>query len=129
MLMQKELQLTTSHYKIMLTISYLNKEHLYPLSEGVYRILIGDVADDIIIYKDCPTYGTLISFNSKKVSRYIMMLCRYGYIGKKYDEKSNELYLEITPKGELASSKYFKRYQGELKKKTPKGKPCIVKID
>ena len=127
--MPKELVLTTSHHKILLTISYLNKMHLYPLSEGVFRILCGDVSDDIIIYKDCPTYGTLISFNSKKVSRYIMMLCRYGYLGKKYDEKSNELYLEVTPKGDIASKKYFKRYQGSLKKKTPKGKPVIVKID
>ena len=127
--MQKELVLTTSHHKILLTISYLNKQQLYPLSEGVFRILQGDVQDDIIIYKDCPTYGTLISFNSKKVSRYIMMLCRYGYIGKKYDEKTNELYLEITHKGEMVSMKYFKRYQGSLKKKTPKGKPVVVKIE
>ena len=127
--MQKELALTTSHHKILLTISYLPKLSLYPLGEGVFRILQGDVADDIIIYKDCPTYGTLISFNSKKVSRYIMMLCRYGYIGKKYDEKTNELYLEITPKGEMASMRYFKKYQGSLKKKTPKGKPVIVKIE
>ena len=127
--MAKELVLTTSHHKILLTISYLNAQHYYPLPEGVYRILVGDVADDIIIFKDCPTYGTLISFGSKKVSRYIMMLCRYGYIGKKYDEQTNELYLEITPKGEMVSMKYFKRYQGSLKKKTPKGKPVIVKID
>ena len=127
--MQKELDLTTSHHKILLTISYLNGLKLYPLPEGVYRILIGDVSDEIIIYKDCPTYGMLISFNSKKVSRYIMMLCRYGYLGKKYDERTNELYLEVTPKGDIASKKYFKRYQGSLKKKTPKGKPVIVKID
>lgn len=127
--MQKELVLTTSHHKILLTISYLNNLHYYPLPEGVYRILIGDVADEIIVYKDCPTYGTLISFNSKKVSRYIMMLCRYNYLQKKFDPKTNELYLEITPKGELASSKYFHRYHGSLKKKKAKGKPVIVKID
>ena len=126
--MSKELTLTTSHHKILLTVSYLNQNKYYPLSEGVYRILAGDVADDIIIFKDCPTYGTLISFNSKKVARYIMMLCRYGYLGKKYDERTNELYLEITPKGEMVSTKYFRRYQGSLKKKTPKGKPVIVKI-
>ena len=127
--MPKELVLTTSHHKILLTISYLNKMHLYPLSEGVFRILCGDVSDDIIIYKDCPTYGTLISFNSKKVSRYIMMLYRYGYIRKKFDPNTNELYLEITDKGEVVSTKYFNRYKGNLKKKTPKGKPVIVKID
>ena len=127
--MQKELVLTTSHHKILLTVSYLNGLNYYPLSEGVFRILSGDIADDIIVFKDCPTYGTLISFNSKKVARYIMMLCRYGYLGKKYDEKTNELYLEITPKGEMVSAKYFRRYQGSLKKKTHKGKPVIVKID
>ncbi|MBE6134212.1 MAG: hypothetical protein E7178_06070 [Erysipelotrichaceae bacterium] len=127
--MQKELTLSTSHHKILLTISYLNKLSYYPLSEGVYRILIGDVSDDIIPFKDCPTYGTLISFNSKKVSRYIMMLHRYGYISKKYDPQTNELYLEVTQKGEVASNKYFAKFKGSLLKKTPKGKPVIVKID
>ena len=127
--MQKELILSTSHYKILLTISYLNKLSYYPLSEGIYRILVGDASSDIIPFKDCPTYGTLISFNSKKVSRYIMMLIRYGYISKKYDPQTNELYLMLTLKGENVSKKYFDKYKGNLEQKKQKGKPVIVKIN
>ena len=126
--MKKDLELTTSHQKILLTVSYLNKEQHYPLSEGIYLILIGDISEEILAFKDCPTYGTLISFNSKKVSRYVLMLCRYGYLTKKFDRNTNELYLAITPKGEMEVSKYFKKFKGSLKKKSPKSKPTIIKI-
>ena len=52
----------TSDIKILETVEYLNKKNLYPLPLGVYKILIGSVEPDFIIYSDSPTYSTLTSF-------------------------------------------------------------------
>ena len=78
----KELELSITHIKIMETISSLNKKHYYPLSDGVYKIVAGIIDDETTSFMDEPTFGTLISFNSKKVCRYLLALQRHKYIKK-----------------------------------------------
>ena len=126
--MARTLKLTPSHYKILLTVSYLNKLGYYPLPEGVFHILTGYINDETNQFIDCPTYKSLISFNSKKVSRYIMMLIRYGYLRRKYDPVTDDMYLQNTPLADSVLIKDKKRYSGSLKMKDQKEKITIVKI-
>ena len=65
---------TTSDIKILETVSLLNKQNLYPLPQGVFKILSASGEPEYIVYKDLPTYGTLLSYPSKHISRLVMML-------------------------------------------------------
>ena len=88
----------TTEIKILDTVKLLNDNGEYPLPLGVYNILLGSPAPEFEKYQDLPTFKTLTSYTSKHISRLIMMLLRNGYLHKIYDEKTNDLYLEITEK-------------------------------
>ena len=120
--------LDTSDIKILVTVSELNKENYYPLNEGVYKILTGSEDPDIFEFRGLPTYKTLLSFSSKKVSRLILMLLRYNYLERIYDKVTNALYLKITVKGQLEIENYKKKHKYKFIKKENKKAPVIVKI-
>ena len=92
-------ELIITHYKILDTINELNKRHMYPLSDGVYKIVAGIVDEETMDLIDLMTFGTLLSFGSKKVCRYLLALQKAGHISKRFDDKTNNLYFEITAKG------------------------------
>lgn len=119
-------KLTTSHYKVLQTVSLLNEMGYYPLKEGVNKILKGEDDEEIENFKDFPTYKTLISFPSKKIARYVLMLYRYHYLDKVYDPITNELYLKITPLGETSLIKYKKQHKAKYVQKKTQTKPTIV---
>ena len=126
--MKKDYLPTTSDIKILETVQYLNKQDLYPLSQGVYKILSASGEPEYVIYRDIPTYGTLLSYASKHISRLVMMLLRYGYLERIYDEKSDDLYLKLSVKGEMFLLDYHKKHKYSFKKKSGEKKPLIVKI-
>lgn len=119
---------TTTEIKILDTIKLLNDSSEYPLPLGVYNILVGSPAPEFEKYQELPTFKTLTSYTSKHISRLIMMLLRNEYLRKIYDEKTNELYLEITEKGDLFLFDYHKKHKYRFVKKIPSKKPLIVKI-
>ena len=126
---RNEYILETSDYKILETVSLLNKNDLYPLSEGVYKILAGVDDDETKLYKNIATYKTLISYNSKKVARLIMMLLRYHYLERVYDPASDKLYLKVAPKGEMELVKYHKKHKYKFATKEVNNEPTIVKLN
>ena len=121
-------KLCTNDLKIIETISLLNEKDIYPLPEGVYKILKGDESEEIDPYRNLSTYKTLVSYNSKKVSRLIVMLIRYKYLERIYDEATNELYLKVAPKGEAELIKYRKKHKYKFTKKQVKSKPLFATI-
>ena len=121
--------LETTDYKILDTVSLLNERHYYPLPEGVYKILTGSIDDDVVIFNDLPTYKTLISYSSKKVSRFIVMLLRYKFLERIYDRASDKLYLKVAPKGIMELEKYHKKHKYSFIKKKVNKTPTIIKID
>ncbi len=121
--------LETSDYKILETVSLLNKDNYYPLPEGVYRILVGDEDEDIAIFSYLPTYKTLISFNQKKISRLIVMLLRYRYLERVYDPETDKMYLRIAPLGETELLKYRKKHKYKFTKKKVNKIPCIIRLN
>lgn len=125
---QKGLTLSTTHYKILQTVEYLNAQEYYPLAHGVRKILMGEEDEETLLFKECPTYGTLISYPSKKISRYVMMLQRYHYLDKKYDPVTDKLYLKISDLGTSALLKYSKKHKNSYKKKKYSKEVTIVKI-
>ena len=125
----KKLELTITHQKILDTVRYLNDKHLYPSQEGVFKILTAVEDEEMKKYLDVPTFGTLISFSSKKICRFILPLLRYGYLAKIFDKETDDLYLAITLKGREASDLFHKRYKKPYPKKPKSDKPTIVKIE
>ena len=119
---------STSDIKILETVALLNKDNLYPLPLGVYKILVGSGEKEFLKYSNLPTYSTLTSFSSKHISRLIMMLLRNGYLARIYDEKSDELYLKITEKGDVFLFDYHKKHKYKFVKKIDNKKPLIVEI-
>ena len=121
--------LETCDLKILETVSLLNKDNYYPLSEGVYLILTGDDDEDIQKFSYLPTFKTLISFTQKKISRLIVMLLRYRYLERIYDEDNDKLYLKIAPLGETELIKYRKKHKYNFTTKKVKKSPVIVKLE
>lgn len=119
---------STSDIKVLKTVQLLNEMDLYPLPQGVYKILSGSGEDEYFEYRNLPTYATLLSYSSKHVSRLIMMLVRNHYLEKVYDEKTNELYLKLSIKGDLFLTDYTKKHKYSFIKKSSNKKPLIVKI-
>ena len=123
----KELEITITHIKILETISSLNKKNMYPLSDGVYKIVAGIIDEETISLMDLPTFGTLISFGSKKVCRYLLALKRYGYIKKIYSKTKDNLYYATTNLGEDTLIKYHKKHKRPFVKKKRTIKETILK--
>lgn len=124
----KELKLTITHQKILDTIRLLNVKQFFPNQEGVYKILSGIKDEETEQFLDLTTFGTLISYSSKKICRFILPLFRYGYIEKKFDRNTNDLYLAITFKGKEASELFHKKYKKPYPKANKILKKTIVKI-
>lgn len=122
----KELEICITHIKLLETISSLNKKNMYPLSDGIYKIVAGIIDDETVDLRDEPAFGTLISFNSKKVCRYLLALKRYGYIKKIYNKKNDNLYYVTTQLGEDTLIKYHKKHKKPFAKKTRKFKETIL---
>ena len=125
----KNLSLTITHYKLLDTVKLLNVEHLYPTALGVFKIVHGDIDKDTVNLVDSLTFGTLISYGSKKISRFLLALLRHGYLIKIYDRSSDELYLSITLKGKEELEQYHKKHKKGYIKKTKKFKSQIAKIE
>lgn len=124
----KQLELTITHIKILDTISLLNKRNMYPLSDGVYKIVSGILDDETEELKDLETFGTLISFNSKKVCRYLLALYRYGYIKKVYNKKKDKLVYATTDLGEMTLFEFHKKHKRPYIKKRRNFKETILKM-
>ena len=124
----KQLKLVITHYKLLDTIYFLNQRGEYPLAEGVYKIVAGIIDEEMVNYQDVPTFSTLISFGSKKICRYLLALQRHGYIKKRFDRSTNNLYFETTDLGISSILKYHKKHKRPYIKKTRSYKPTIVKM-
>lgn len=121
-------KLTITHFKILDTVSSLNERHLYPNNEGIYKIVSGQDDEEARMYADLSTYGTLTSYNSKKISRLCIMLLRYKYLAYAFDRESNKLYFQITEKGKIALFDFHKRHKKAYVRPIKANKPTIVEI-
>lgn len=125
----RQLHLNQTYYKVLLTIKLLNDLQYYPLNEGIYKILNGKIDDDTRPFSAFPTFGTLSSFTSKKVSHLTLMLFRYGYIGKIFDPNSNKLFFRISFSGEQFVEEFGQRHKLRFVNKRTEYVKTIVKIE
>ena len=125
----KEIKLNQTYFKVLIAIKELNDLHYYPLNEGIYKILVGLVDEDTKDFIHLRSFATLISFSSKKICRFTMMLYRYGYINRVFDPKTKELYFALTEKGENATNIFLKKHKKPFAKRKKNNKPTFVQID
>lgn len=124
-----ELKLNVTYFKVLETVYLLNLQGFYPLNEGIYKILTGQKDDETLKFANLNTYSTLISYTSKKICGLTLMLYRYGYLEKKYDKKTNDLYFKISNLGIDALQKYLKSRPKVFVKKEISNKQTIIKIE
>ena len=121
-------KLTRSDIKILETVASLNENDFYPLPDGVYKILKGVVDKETVPFMDYPTFSTLISCKSKRISMSIMLLVRYKYLEKVYSKEHNELFLKLSDFGKAFLMNYHKKHKCHYKKKEKQIKTTIVHI-
>lgn len=121
-------KLNVTYYKILETVSLLNKDGFYPLNEGIYKIVTGKKDDETLEFSHLSTYSTLISYPSKKICNLTLMLFRNKYLEKVYDKNTDELYFKITKLGQDTLEKYLKRKRNNYSKKVVNHKKTIVKL-
>ena len=124
----KQFELNQTYCKVLLTISELNNRSYYPLNEGIYKILVGILDDEVLPFSDLDSFGTLTSYSSKKICHLTLMLFRRGLIGKVFDPESKKLYFRTTEKGEETLKKYFTKHKKGFAKRKQKSVPTIIKI-
>ena len=124
----KELKLTITHYKLLDTIKWLKDKKLYATAMGIFKIVHGNLDEDTVNITDCPTFGTLISYGSKKISRYLLALYRYKFIAKIYDRKTDEMYFVLNIKGLDSLEVFHKKHPLSYKKVERKFKRQIVEL-
>ena len=125
----KELKLSITHYKVIHTVYSLNLLSLYPNQEGVHKILSGNDKNEIQEIRNIPTFGTLISYSSKKICHYVLSLIRYGFLKNVLDPKSEDLYLEVSQKGKDYLKVFLDNKKSPYHRTIKVIKPSIVKIE
>ena len=124
----KQFELNQTYCKVLVTISELNKLSYYPLNEGIYKILVGIIDDEVAPFTNLISFATLTSYSSKKICHLTLMLFKHGYISKIYDPNSKKLYFRISEKGQEALNVYFKKHQKGFARRKLKNSPTIIKI-
>lgn len=125
----KEFIPNITEYRILETIFLLNKDNYFPNNEGLYKILSGVEDTETSIFTSLSTYGTLVSYSSKKISRHVMMLRRYHYLTRKFDASTNKYYLAITNIGVTSLEEFKKKRKIPQRTKAVSSKNNIVKIE
>ncbi len=124
--MKKKLKIT--HFKILSLIFDLSKKNLKANQEGLYKILHGDIDEETYPLKELETFATLTSYSSKKICHHLTFLYRYGYIGKSYDMKLDEMFYILTEEGLSEYQLFNKRHKNKFKKHTKIKKRSIIPI-
>ena len=125
----KELKLAITHYKILHTVLSLNQLSLFPNQEGVHKVLTGNDRNEYEDIRNIPTFGTLISYSSKKICHYILSLIRHAFLKNVYDEGTQEFYLQITKKGEDVLNLFLAKRNTSYRKTTKPIKLSIIRLE
>ena len=124
----KEFVINQTYYKVLLTVSELNKKSLYPLNEGIYKILTGVIDEETSGLMDLSTFATLSSYTSKRICHLTLMLFRHNLIGKIFDPVSKKLYFRTTDSGENALLDFAKNHRCSFARRRQKSAMTIAKI-
>ncbi len=120
--------ITITQYKIVFTISELNKDKLYPSLKGLRNILIGADDTETRKYKYLDTYACLLSIQKRTLAAQVTNLVRAGVLSYKYDSNTDDMYLMVTTKGKEIIYDYLKHHKVRLVSKDKVVKNEIVKI-
>jgi len=121
-------KLIITHYKLLLAVKELNDCGFYPNSEGIYKMLTGVYDIDTQNFTANQTYGLLISYSQKRITRMLDMLVKRDFLRELYDPKTKNVFLQISDNGEDALGKFMKKRKTLFVKKKHKINRCIVEI-
>lgn len=121
-------RLKITHFKVLHTVKSLNDLGYYPLPDGIVKILNGELDEETLPFAELPTFGSIISYGSKKINRFILILKRYGFIAYILEKESEQLCFKITKKGLDELESFLKKRKKPYKKFAKKFKKTIYKI-
>ena len=125
----KKYSINVTQYKILVTVSELNKKSLYPSLKGLRNILSGSDDKETVKYRDISTYSSLISVQKRTLASIVLMLVRSEFLTYKYDPKSDDMYLMITIKGNESIYDFKKHHKVSLISKEKTLRDEIVRIE
>ena len=102
--------LKNSHIKILDTVFEMNKRNAYPNALGVKKILHGIVDNETNAYISIKSFSSLVSISGRKLCGNITNLIRHHYLIYIYNEKNDEMFLQITYLGEESIQKYKSKH-------------------
>ena len=114
-------------YKILLTINYFNELGYTPSVAGILKIITGVIDEETENFALCPTFQTLVSYGSKRLSRDMNILVSYGYLHRIHKEEFSDYYFEINDSGKTILVYYKAHHKINLTKHEIKKKPTIIK--
>ena len=114
-------------YKLLLTVRYLNELGFTPSVSGILKIITGIIDEETDNFSLCPTFQTLVSYGSKRLSRDINTLVSNGYLHRIHKEEFSDYYYEITENGKLVMDSFKAHHKINLSKHETKKVPTIIK--
>ena len=114
-------------YKLLLTVRYLNELGYTPSVSGILKIITGIIDEDTDKFALCPTFQTLVSYGSKRLSRDINTLVSSGYLRRILNESFSDYYFEITDNGKMIMDDFKAHHKISLSKHETKKIPTIIK--
>lgn len=114
--MEKE-ELVVGQYKVLDVIAYLNEKKLYPTNVGIFKMLKGFTDEETTLFMDCSAFGTLASATSRKITFYVLALCKGKYISAVQIKGADNPCYCITEIGKKVLLDYHKKHKNYPKSK------------
>lgn len=127
MRMKNDKSINITLYKLLLTIDYLNELGYTPSVSGVLKIITGVIDEETDNFTLCPTFQTLVSYGSKRLSRDINTLVSYGYLQRIHKEEYSDYFFIVSESGKAIISYFKAHHKISLTKHEIKKKPTIIK--
>ena len=125
--MKTSKNINITSYKLLLTIRYLNELGFTPSVSGILKIITGIIDEETDNFSLCPTFQTLVSYGSKRLSRDINHLVSEGYIHRIHKEEYSDYYFEITERGKAIMDNFKAHHKINLNKHEINKRPTIIK--
>ena len=124
--MNKVKTISVRDFKILYTVLFLNDWRYYPSIKGVAKIINGILDEETEKLVNCPTFGSITSLSSRRLSFDVHRLVKEGYLEEEMDEENRIKILLITKDGKMAIDYFNKHHNLSLMRRKTKAVKTII---